>query len=237
LKSELALLIDGDQGGPDGVRTHLAELEKTWIVSARVCIRNWRSTKDMAAWEAAARDCSLECIQHSPESRGKNATDIELAIRAMDLFHGSGYRAFCVLSADSDFVPLKRRLERAGGHVILRPLVLDSVATSPKPTPSQAPTKQVQKVVPPTPKSPAPKTGDAVAFGRVLDRAYDECIAKGRHLDQAVTLLDIGERIPKGSKPDAFGYAKSWPLHRVVATIATYAVAKDAKGRHVVTRL
>lgn len=117
MQPEISLLIDGDQVTPADVGKVMQRLEQEWQITSRVCIRNWRSSKDVAQWKDAAREYALQCLQRDPVATGKNASDIELAILAMDQFHGLGYRAFCLISADTDFTPLVDRLRRAACHV------------------------------------------------------------------------------------------------------------------------
>ena len=52
VKPPLALLIDGDQVPAETIGPLLDRLEKQWTVDERVCVRNWRSTKDQQGWRA-----------------------------------------------------------------------------------------------------------------------------------------------------------------------------------------
>ena len=51
-------------------------------------------------------------------SSGKNASDIRLAIDAIELLYGSPVDTFVIVSSDSDFVPLVSKLRAAGKTVI-----------------------------------------------------------------------------------------------------------------------
>ena len=240
MKDELALLIDGDQGGAQHVSEHLTALEKDWNVSARICIRNWRSATDSAAWREIARAHNLECIQHDPESTGRNASDIELTVRAMDLHHGLGYQAFCILSKDSDFMPLKRRLERAGAKVILCPLSPAGVPETPpkaRPRPDEklvsskaAPKTQLEEKV-----QPEAKKTDAAAFAAVVDKAYDKCVKLGLEKRGVIPLSNLAENIPKDQREWTFGFPKR-QLPKVIASLAGFEVTGDTPGTHAVRR-
>ena len=48
---------------------------------------------------------------------GKNASDISLAVAAMDLLHDPRLDAFCIASSDSDFAPLAEHLQCYGRFV------------------------------------------------------------------------------------------------------------------------
>ncbi len=50
---------------------------------------------------------------------GKNATDIALAIDAVDLLHKNSYDSFVIISSDSDFTPLSIYLKESGVYVIV----------------------------------------------------------------------------------------------------------------------
>lgn len=49
--------------------------------------------------------------------KGKNATDIALVIKAMDLLHSGEYDGFCLVSSDSDFASLAVRVRKSGVKV------------------------------------------------------------------------------------------------------------------------
>ena len=49
---------------------------------------------------------------------GRNGTDIDLAITAMDLLQNDDIDVFAIVSGDSDFTPVARRLRRAGKRVV-----------------------------------------------------------------------------------------------------------------------
>ncbi len=119
MKPELAFLVDGDQVGPELLPGLLKKLEVDWVVSQRTAVRNFRSSKDQQEWAEFAAKCDVRCIQRHPVALRKNGADIELAIEAMDLLHGLQYRNFCIVSGDSDFLPLVSRLKRMGGRVML----------------------------------------------------------------------------------------------------------------------
>jgi hypothetical protein len=215
VKPELALLVDGDQGGAEHVAGHLNNLASNWNVTARICVRNWRSTTDQANWDEAARMHHLDCVQHAQTARGKNASDIELAIRAMDLYHGLGYRAFCILSADSDFLPLMHRLERGGANVILKPLVYPNQGATAAPV-AAVTEDSTADVKPVSPAKPAPKS---TAFAKVVRKALQECLDAGQHDSGWVDIAKIGQKIPEDRRKESFGFGKSKTLYTVIDSL------------------
>ena len=62
-------------------------------------------------WQAIAERANLE-IRHQPQA-GKNSADIAMTIAAMDLMREGVARGICLVSSDSDFAPLARRLKAA----------------------------------------------------------------------------------------------------------------------------
>ena len=49
---------------------------------------------------------------------GRNATDIELTVAAMDLLHEGKTAIFCIVSSDADYAALALRIRQAGKTVI-----------------------------------------------------------------------------------------------------------------------
>jgi hypothetical protein len=57
---------------------------------------------------------SITPVQQFAYTKGKNATDASLIIDAMDLMHTHRFGGFCLVSSDSDFTALARRLREEG---------------------------------------------------------------------------------------------------------------------------
>lgn len=62
-------------------------------------------------WQAVAERENIE-IRHQPQA-GKNSADIAMTIAAMDLMREGVVRGICLVSSDSDFAPLARRIRAA----------------------------------------------------------------------------------------------------------------------------
>ena len=118
MKEGTALLVDGDNVPPEILGPMLARLERDGPVTERRIFRNWRSSRNAAAWDEASKRYAFERVDRYRTSVGKNASDIALVVTAMDLLHG-GTRSFCIASGDTDFAPLVERLRRAGARVVL----------------------------------------------------------------------------------------------------------------------
>ncbi len=61
---------------------------------------------------------ALTPVHVPPASRGKNASDMRLAIEAMDLLHQKNLQGICIASSDSDFTSLASRIREDGLEVI-----------------------------------------------------------------------------------------------------------------------
>src|ERR1019366_2784019 len=113
----VAVLIDGDNIASDHIAPILAEAGKFGGVTIRRVYGNW-AVPSMQSWQHMALHYGLEQRHHEQVATGKNAADIALVIDAMDLLYGGDIHHFCIVTSDSDYTPLVRRLRTAGCIVI-----------------------------------------------------------------------------------------------------------------------
>jgi uncharacterized LabA/DUF88 family protein len=112
-KAKIALLIDADNVSAGHVDFILSELRKYGVVEVRRAYGNWKKfslQRDMDVLHAR----EIQMIHQRDYTKGKNATDITLAIDAVDLLYTHRLDAFCIVSSDSDFTPLAIRILKAG---------------------------------------------------------------------------------------------------------------------------
>ena len=69
------------------------------------------------SWDDAVRSLAIDQCQHRATTTGKNASDIAIVIDAMDLLHRGRGDGFCLVSSDSDFTRLAKRLREDGMDV------------------------------------------------------------------------------------------------------------------------
>jgi NYN domain len=69
-------------------------------------------------WTDVCRTQGLEAVLHLPSIAGKNGTDMLMTIAAMDVLATGNFNTIVLVSDDSDFVPLARRLRAGGMNVI-----------------------------------------------------------------------------------------------------------------------
>jgi NYN domain len=96
----------------------LAEIASYGTAQVRRAYGDWTSP-NLAAWRGELLAHSIQHVQQFAYTAGKNATDAAMIIDAMDLLHTGRFDGFCLVSSDSDFTPLARRLREsgAGGRV------------------------------------------------------------------------------------------------------------------------
>jgi hypothetical protein len=111
--ARLAVLIDADNARPSAVEGLLAEAAKHGVAGVRRIHGGW-TTPNLAGWKAVLLDHSIQLVQRFRDTVGKNATDSATVIDAMDLLHSRRLDGFCIVSSDSDFTGLARRIREDG---------------------------------------------------------------------------------------------------------------------------
>lgn len=115
--SRLAVLIDADNARPSVIEGLLTEVAKYGIAGVRRAYGDW-TTPNLGGWKAVLLDHSIQPVQQFRYTVGKNATDSAMIIDAMDLLHARRLDGFCIVSSDSDFTGLARRIREDGLLVI-----------------------------------------------------------------------------------------------------------------------
>ncbi|MDO9713848.1 NYN domain-containing protein [Paracraurococcus lichenis] len=115
--ARLAVLIDADNARPSVIEGLLAEVARYGVAGVRRAYGDW-TTPNLAGWKAVLLDHSIQPVQQFRYTVGKNATDSAMIIDAMDLLHSRRLDGFCIVSSDSDFTGLARRIREDGLLVI-----------------------------------------------------------------------------------------------------------------------
>lgn len=113
----VALFIDADNAPASHVDVILNELASFGTVSIRRAYGNWKSER-LNSWEKLLHEYAIQPIQQFDLTKGKNATDMALAIDAMDALYSRRVEVFALVSSDSDFTPLATRLQADGKLVV-----------------------------------------------------------------------------------------------------------------------
>jgi uncharacterized LabA/DUF88 family protein len=105
----LAVLIDSENVPASAIGNVVLEIERFGKPVVRRAYGDFNGPQ-AANWERAfSRHSITPCHQFS-YGRGKNSADIALVIAAMDLLYSGDVDGFCIVSSDSDFMPLAIRI-------------------------------------------------------------------------------------------------------------------------------
>ena len=116
-RTNIAVLVDGDNAQPSLIEAVLAEAVKYGTTTVRRIYGDW-TTPNMSGWKAALQNHAFQPQQQFRYTTGKNATDSALIIDAMDLLHSGRIDGFCIVSSDSDFTRLATRIREHGLFVM-----------------------------------------------------------------------------------------------------------------------
>jgi len=113
----IAVLIDGDNAQAKLIKEILAEVSKYGKATIRRIYGDWTNT-GMKSWKEVLNQYSINPIQKFAYTTGKNSTDSSLIIDAMDILHGKSINGFCIVSSDSDYTGLAKRIREEGLFVM-----------------------------------------------------------------------------------------------------------------------
>lgn len=113
----IAVLIDGDNAQAKIIKEIIEEVSKYGKVTIRRIYGDW-TTPQMKSWKDILNNYSINPIQKFNYTTGKNSTDSSLIIDAMDIMHGRGVQGFCIVSSDSDYTGLAKRIREEGLFVM-----------------------------------------------------------------------------------------------------------------------
>lgn len=115
--NKIALLVDGDNAAPKLLSLILEEASKYGKVTIRRVYGDW-TTPQMNSWKSILNEIAFNPIQKFSYTSGKNSTDSALIIDAMDILHDNLVDGFCIVSSDSDYTGLAKRIREEGIFVM-----------------------------------------------------------------------------------------------------------------------
>jgi len=115
--NKIALLVDGDNAQSKMMDLILEEASKYGKVTIRRVYGDW-TTPQMNHWKSQLNEMAFNPIQKFSYTSGKNSTDSALIIDAMDILHADLVDGFCIVSSDSDYTGLAKRIREAGIFVM-----------------------------------------------------------------------------------------------------------------------
>ena len=116
-KFNIAVLIDGDNAQPKLIKEILEEVSKYGKATIRRIYGDWTQPQ-MNGWKEIINQYSINPIQKFAYTTGKNSTDSSLIIEAMDILHSKNIEGFCIVSSDSDYTGLAKRIREEGLFVM-----------------------------------------------------------------------------------------------------------------------
>ena len=112
----IALLIDADNAPASKIDAILNDLAEYGEVTIRRAYGNW-TKPELKGWIEELHDAAIRPMQQFDLTAHKNASDMALAIDAVELLHAAIPDAFALVSSDSDFTPLVHYLREKGRAV------------------------------------------------------------------------------------------------------------------------
>ena len=116
MERKIALFVDADNLPPKYGKQMMEKLTAMGDVLIRRIYGNWQ--KGMHAWDDFVAGYGLMALQQMIIASGKNASDMTIAVDAMDIMAAGRADTFAIASDDSDFTPLAIRLREHGRYVI-----------------------------------------------------------------------------------------------------------------------
>lgn len=113
----IALLIDTDNVSAK----YISALIKELIVLGKVSYKRMYGDfgkNNAEGWRNIVNEFSITPIQQYTFTSGKNVTDSRMIIDAMDILYSGNVNAMCIMSSDSDFTGLAKRLKESNIFVI-----------------------------------------------------------------------------------------------------------------------
>ncbi|WP_299445745.1 NYN domain-containing protein [uncultured Phycicoccus sp.] len=111
--ARIALLIDADNARARRIDVILGELSAFGETSIRRAYGNWTKA-GLKGWQEVLHENAIRPMQQFDQTKGKNASDIALAVDAVEILHTQRPDAFAIVSSDADFTPLVMHLREHG---------------------------------------------------------------------------------------------------------------------------
>ncbi|GAB7004604.1 NYN domain-containing protein [Nocardioides sp. AN3] len=112
----IALLIDADNADASKIDSILNDLAEYGECNIRRAYGNW-TKPNLKRWVEELHGAAIRPMQQFDLTTHKNASDMALAIDAVELLHAASPDAFAIMSSDSDFTPLVHYLREKGRAV------------------------------------------------------------------------------------------------------------------------
>lgn len=227
---KIAILVDGDNAQAKLLKPILQEVSKYGKVTIRRIYGDW-TTQHMNAWKEILNNLSFTPIQKFSYTTGKNSTDSSLIIDAMDILHNNVVDGFCIVSSDSDYTGLAKRIREEGVFVM---------GIGEKKTPNafiqsceiftfceniipeiekEAEPKVASKKIKHKPKMERPQRVDS----ELIDKAYEMSVNEGEHANISNIGLNL-RKIDPSFDARAYGFRN---LTQLFSSLRNYEVINN----------
>jgi len=228
-KFNIAVLIDGDNAQPKLLQVILEEVSKYGKATIRRIYGDW-TTPQMNGWKEAINQHSFSPVQKFSYTTGKNSTDSSLIIDAMDILHSKNTDGFCIVSSDSDYTGLAKRIREEGvfmmgiGEKKTPNAFIQSceIFTYSENIAPQTEKKNIKDVD----KKPAKKVAPSSIDTSFIDRAFDISINE----EEEVFISHVGlnlRKINPSFDPRAYGFKT---LTQLFENLPKYKVIKNERN-------
>lgn len=112
-EKHIALFIDTDNVSNKYIDLILSDLASHGRVIIRKAYGNWKNNT-LKGWEEILPEYAIQPVQQFDMTKGKNATDMAMAIDVMDVLYTKEVDIYCLVTSDCDFTPLSTRLINEG---------------------------------------------------------------------------------------------------------------------------
>lgn len=114
----VAVIIDAENVSPKNIHAYLKEVSAYGDITIKEAFGSG-TILSSAAWKNALLLHAVEPRQVLVIKRGKNTSDIEIAVRAMELHYEHKPSLICIVSGDTDYSPVMQKLRSKKQEVLV----------------------------------------------------------------------------------------------------------------------
>ncbi|MDR0611410.1 MAG: NYN domain-containing protein [Planctomycetaceae bacterium] len=119
VKKKIAVLIDGDNAESKLIEQILGEAGKHGKITIKKVYGDFSVSHINKNWsKELCNSYAIRPMQKYSYTLGKNSTDTELIIDAMDILRSHLVEGFCIVSSDSDYTGLANRIREEGRFIM-----------------------------------------------------------------------------------------------------------------------
>lgn len=229
----IAILVDGDNAQAKLLKSILEEVSKYGKVTIRRIYGDW-TTPHMNGWKEVLNNLSFTPIQKFSYTTGKNSTDTSLIIDAMDILHDGVVDGFCIVSSDSDYTGLAKRIREEGIFVMgigekktpmafVQSCEIFTFSENIAPVTEKIKETDAEKN---TPRSKTKKQAKPGVDMTLINKAYDMSTAESDEVHISNIGLNL-RKIDPSFDPRAFGFKN---LTQLFASLKNYQVINNETG-------